>query len=121
MRVCGLGFGDESCLSSSMVCVLVFRKSQSRICSRKERAMSCRQAPRETGNTEYRREYLGRRKSCAREERAVRQLRFIQFRAKSLYTKVHSVIYDSGSVPRGAIFSPHETSPDPTSLTANPP
>jgi len=33
-------------------------------------------------------------------------------RVLSSYTKVYSVIYDSGSVPRRAIFSPRETSPE---------
>ena len=33
-----------------------------------------------------------------------------------VYMYIYLVIYDSGSVPRRAIFSPRETSPEPTSL-----
>ena len=35
----------------------------------------------------------------------------LDLRIFSSYTQVYSVIYDTGSVPRRAIFSPHETSP----------
>jgi len=53
---------------------------------------------------------------CNKEDATDRPTLEGNLRNFSSYTKVYSVIYDSGSIPEYSIFSPRGTSPEPTSL-----